>query len=249
MHSQAEDRDEILQLLYRYNHAIDSGDAEGWADTFTEDGSLDAAGQLISGREALVEFASSVRGLRHLVANPVVDISGDTGAVRGLPLGVHGDRTGDDRHLRGRGRAHAGRMAVRHAAVHHRSTDLTDNHAHRSNGQSGAGSARILLLGEVDQARGVVGDQNWGGLMRSGPVKWTSIAASCAAVGFVTSAIFVSCGPDPGYREGQYVIECGLQRTHWFDPIVYPGQVFVGHRHEFYGGKINPNSTYEQHLE
>lgn len=82
--------------------------------------------------------------------------------------------------------------------------------------------------------------------MRSGPVKWTSIAASCAAVGFVTSAIFVSCGPDPGYREGQYVIECGLQRTHWFDPIVYPGQVFVGHRHEFYGGKINPNSTYEQ---
>ena len=86
MHSLTEDRDEILQLLYRYNHAIDSGDAEGWADTFTEDGSLDAAGQLISGREGLVEFASSVRGLRHLVANPVVDISGDAATVRAYLL-------------------------------------------------------------------------------------------------------------------------------------------------------------------
>ena len=27
-----EDRDEILQLLYRVNHTIDNGDAEGWAD-------------------------------------------------------------------------------------------------------------------------------------------------------------------------------------------------------------------------
>jgi hypothetical protein len=86
MHSQTEDRDEILQLLYRYNHAIDGDDAEGWADTFTEDGSLDAAGQLIAGREGLVEFASSVVGLRHLVANPVVEISGDTAAVRAYLL-------------------------------------------------------------------------------------------------------------------------------------------------------------------
>jgi hypothetical protein len=62
--STAEDRDEILQLLYRYNHASDSGDAEGWADTFTDDAVFDAAGQVISGREALVEFASAVRGRR-----------------------------------------------------------------------------------------------------------------------------------------------------------------------------------------
>ena len=86
MHSQTEDRDEILQLLYRYNHAIDSGDAEVWADTFTEEGSLDAAGQLIAGREGLVEFARSVTGLRHLVANPVVDISGDVATVRAYLL-------------------------------------------------------------------------------------------------------------------------------------------------------------------
>ena len=82
--------------------------------------------------------------------------------------------------------------------------------------------------------------------MRPGPVKWSAVAASCVVAGFIAPAVFVSCAPDPGYREGQYVIECELQRTGWFDPIVYPGQTFVGHRHEFYGGNINPNSTSEQ---
>ena len=82
MPTATEDRDEILQLLYRYNHAIDNGDAEGWADTFTPDAVFDAAGNLMSGREALVAFAASVHGARHVVANPVVDIAGDTATVR-----------------------------------------------------------------------------------------------------------------------------------------------------------------------
>ena len=92
-----EDRDEILQLLYRYNHAIDNGDAEGWADTFTADAVFDAGGNLMSGREDLVAFASSVHGSRHVVANPVIDIAGDTATVRayillsrGEPLSVVG---------------------------------------------------------------------------------------------------------------------------------------------------------------
>ena len=82
MPSTAEDRDEILQLMYRYNHLIDSGDASGWAATFTEDGVFDVAGQVRSGRDELTAFAASVRGFRHSVVNPVIDVTGDAATVR-----------------------------------------------------------------------------------------------------------------------------------------------------------------------
>jgi uncharacterized protein (TIGR02246 family) len=82
MPSITEDRDEILQLLYRYNHAIDSGDALGWAGTFTPDGVFDVAGQVRSGRDELVAFAAGVHGYRHTVVNPVVDVAGDAATVR-----------------------------------------------------------------------------------------------------------------------------------------------------------------------
>jgi uncharacterized protein (TIGR02246 family) len=90
MASTIEDRDEILQLLYRYNHAFDGGDAEGWADLFTKDGSLDGAGQVMTGRESLVAFAASVSGLRHVVTNPLVDVTGDTASVRAYLQVFHG---------------------------------------------------------------------------------------------------------------------------------------------------------------
>jgi uncharacterized protein (TIGR02246 family) len=82
MPSVTEDRDEILQLMYRYNHAIDSGDAAGWAATFTPDGVFDVAGQLMSGQDELIAFAESVRGYRHTVVNPVIDVAGDAATVR-----------------------------------------------------------------------------------------------------------------------------------------------------------------------
>jgi SnoaL-like domain len=86
-----DDRDEILQLLYRYNHTIDSGDAQGWADTFTDDGVFGPpTGQVVSGREALVDFASAVTGLRHVVVNPLVDIVDDAATVRAYHLGFQG---------------------------------------------------------------------------------------------------------------------------------------------------------------
>jgi ketosteroid isomerase-like protein len=44
---------EIQQLYARYNHAIDSGDAEGWADTFTPDGVFN---QRYKGRDGLLDF-------------------------------------------------------------------------------------------------------------------------------------------------------------------------------------------------
>ena|SRR5579863_1714748 len=93
MESTAEARDEILQLLYRYNHAIDSGDAEGWAAMFTADGAFEVAGQAMSGREALVGFASSVHGLRHVVANPVIEVAGDTATVRAYLVVFQGTTT------------------------------------------------------------------------------------------------------------------------------------------------------------
>jgi uncharacterized protein (TIGR02246 family) len=48
----AQDYFEIQQLYARYNHAIDSGDAEGWAGTFTPDGTFNK----VAGHDALVGF-------------------------------------------------------------------------------------------------------------------------------------------------------------------------------------------------
>jgi hypothetical protein len=48
-----QDYAEIQQLYAKYNHAIDSGDAETWADTFTADGVFN---KRFTGREALVGF-------------------------------------------------------------------------------------------------------------------------------------------------------------------------------------------------
>jgi len=48
----ADDYTEIQQLYARYNHAIDSGDAEGWAATFVPDGTFNT----FTGHDALVGF-------------------------------------------------------------------------------------------------------------------------------------------------------------------------------------------------
>ncbi len=53
-----EDRLDILDLSARYNHAIDYGDAEGWADCFLPDGAFGSTWQTrFAGRAALVDFA------------------------------------------------------------------------------------------------------------------------------------------------------------------------------------------------
>jgi hypothetical protein len=48
---------DIEQLYARYNHAIDAGDADGWAATFTPDGAFNR----FTGRDALVGFIKSWR--------------------------------------------------------------------------------------------------------------------------------------------------------------------------------------------
>jgi uncharacterized protein (TIGR02246 family) len=53
----AQDYFEIQQLYARYNIAIDNGDAEGWAATFTPDGVFNT----FSGHDALVGFVKTWR--------------------------------------------------------------------------------------------------------------------------------------------------------------------------------------------
>lgn len=53
----AQDYADIQQLYARYNIAIDGGDAEGWAATFTPDGVFNT----INGHDALVNFVKTWR--------------------------------------------------------------------------------------------------------------------------------------------------------------------------------------------
>lgn len=72
------DRIEIRELTARYNHAADAGDAEGFAATFTADGSLVMAGEMIcSGEAELLAFASKPRGTVHATTDPVLTVAGD----------------------------------------------------------------------------------------------------------------------------------------------------------------------------
>ncbi len=70
----------IQGLAARYNHAIDSGDAAAYADTFVETGVLDAGVLQLEGRAALGQFAagfpSAARAPRHVTSNLVIDGDG-----------------------------------------------------------------------------------------------------------------------------------------------------------------------------
>ncbi len=90
MPTATEDRDEILQLLYRYNHAIDGGRPDEWADTFTPDGVLEAGTNVFTGRDELAAFAKSAGGMRHMLVNPLVELAGDTAHVSAYLMAVRG---------------------------------------------------------------------------------------------------------------------------------------------------------------
>ena len=88
----AEDYVEIQQLYARYNNAIDSGDAEAYADTFVPDGTFNT----FTGREALVGFIHSWRekmngaNRRHWNSNLLINATpeGASGSVYLLLIDV-----------------------------------------------------------------------------------------------------------------------------------------------------------------
>lgn len=82
----ADDLLAIQQLYARYNHAIDFGDAEAWAECFTPDGVFaSSARRETVGREALRAFAEAfsrqMKG-RHWTNNLVVEGDGDEASGR-----------------------------------------------------------------------------------------------------------------------------------------------------------------------
>ena len=73
------DRARIRELTARYNHCFDSGDAEGFAATFVDDGEVVIeGGPTLSGRAALVEMCERTPfGTMHVTADAEVTVAGD----------------------------------------------------------------------------------------------------------------------------------------------------------------------------
>jgi len=77
-----EDRAAIHDLLARYCHSFDSGNADGVADLFTEDGVFDpgvAGFEPVEGREVIRGFVGSVPAgtVHHITTDAAYDIDGD----------------------------------------------------------------------------------------------------------------------------------------------------------------------------
>jgi uncharacterized protein (TIGR02246 family) len=76
-----DDTTEILQLYARYNTAIDTGDAKGFAGCFVADGVFDSGMGVQNGHESIAAFAQQTHenmpGMRHAANNIVVEGSGD----------------------------------------------------------------------------------------------------------------------------------------------------------------------------
>lgn len=80
------DRVEIEDLVARYNKAIDTGDAEAWAATFTADGEFHGIVGDFVGRDALTAFVrayateaelAEFAAAQHWVTNLVIEANGD----------------------------------------------------------------------------------------------------------------------------------------------------------------------------
>lgn len=97
----AEDREEMIELVARYNYAIDSRDAEAWADTFTEDGRFYVPPKHdVRGREALIAFIGSFGppGGHHWTTNFLIEGDGDDATMLVESIFIRGGDAG------GRGR-------------------------------------------------------------------------------------------------------------------------------------------------
>jgi uncharacterized protein (TIGR02246 family) len=59
--TQARDRAEIEELMWRYARALDTGDAEGYAALYTTDGQFSSGANATKGREALKKMIAGTR--------------------------------------------------------------------------------------------------------------------------------------------------------------------------------------------
>jgi uncharacterized protein (TIGR02246 family) len=82
----------IQKLIADYNHIVDAGDGEAFAQLFVEDGSLDTGFNVVKGADELRDFAGVIPtmapGARHTVSNVSIDGDGDTATSR-LYLQMH----------------------------------------------------------------------------------------------------------------------------------------------------------------
>ncbi len=83
----AADKIAIVELVARYNHAIDHQDTATWVNLFTEDGLLLTDDKIrAQGRDALRAYAGSAppegRSRRHWTSNIVIDIDGETAVLK-----------------------------------------------------------------------------------------------------------------------------------------------------------------------
>ncbi|MGY3204877.1 nuclear transport factor 2 family protein [Streptomyces sp. TE5632] len=76
---------EVQHLYAAQSHAIDTGDAEAWADTFVADGVFDSPtyDKPVTGRDALVDFARDLHAaaphLHHAITNVLVRPAAEPG--------------------------------------------------------------------------------------------------------------------------------------------------------------------------
>ena len=96
----ADDVVAIQQLYAAYNHRIDFGTAEEWAECFTDDAVFDSGYSEEQGRDALLAFHAATKAMvpdiRHFVTNILVEGDGDTAtgsAYLEATTGAGGDRT------------------------------------------------------------------------------------------------------------------------------------------------------------
>lgn len=90
-------RANIRELTARYNRCFDSGDADGFAATFVEDGVMEiAGGPSYAGREALAEMCRRTpSGIMHVTVDATVEVAGThaTQLVNVLVLGRPASRS------------------------------------------------------------------------------------------------------------------------------------------------------------
>jgi uncharacterized protein (TIGR02246 family) len=74
------DEDAIRSTIAEYAHLADDGRFEEWAELYVEDGDLDVGGDVLHGRQALVDFmraSSTVGSTTRIFAVPDVRVDGN----------------------------------------------------------------------------------------------------------------------------------------------------------------------------